>query len=205
MEQITHLQPRAAKPGVFQSASIVVPCHPEGEHPLVGLAELARAGDHAAAVDHYTQPAVSGVFLAQQFGREFAGAVVRARAIAGKLLRDAGIAGPGQLRRPLRQVQARRRFDQRQGAQGGDRVNARTRQKHQPAATLASVFQTIERATQVGVEHIARRAANAGMHTGFGRGLDEHVERAVERLKILPVAHIAMDKLCTQCLQAREI
>ena len=75
MQAVAHLMAAAVKADVFQRTAAQVRIDPKGKNPLVGLAELSRTGQDAAAVDPYGKMECIGVFQGNDFTRQFAGAV----------------------------------------------------------------------------------------------------------------------------------
>src|SRR6185436_8046337 len=56
VQQVAYLQALAAESGVLKLPSEKMPRNQQREYSLVGLAELSRPRDHAAAIDHHRQP-----------------------------------------------------------------------------------------------------------------------------------------------------
>ena len=90
-----------------------------------------------------------------------------------------------------------------QPAQCRDRIDPAGRQEDQSTAVMARIVEAVDRAEEVGVEQIARAAVIAGMDRGLGRALDHQVGRR-QRVEILGVAHVAMDKADAAGAQPRQ-
>ena len=75
MEAVADLVAEAVEADVFQRAAFAPGVDPESEDALVGLAELAGAGHHAAAVDPDREIEGQAVFEGESLGGELGGAV----------------------------------------------------------------------------------------------------------------------------------
>jgi hypothetical protein len=160
VQQVADLLAGPAETLVLERLSKDVGRRPEGEHPLLHLAELAGTGDHAAAIDHRPQSIGIGVLLNDQFRGQLARSVERARQVGGKLLRDAADAGagPGLL---VFHLKARRLLPQAKLLQGSHRVDPRRREKHERARPPARQLQAAQRASEVGLQHVMGGASQA--------------------------------------------
>ncbi len=147
--------------------------HPVGEDALIDLAHLPGTGDHAAAVDHGSQPEGVAVLLDQQLGGELGGAVQRAGAGEREVLGDPGRRGAGhgcvggELETGLG-------LHQRQRPQRGHGIDAAGREKHQVGALAAGQLQAVVGAEQVGLHHVLGRPSNPASAEGSA----EHSTRA---------------------------
>ena len=70
MEVIPHLVPGPAKADVLQGSSSAVGMDPEREDALIGLAELAGSGQHAASIDENGKAKSNPVFQGEDLGCE---------------------------------------------------------------------------------------------------------------------------------------
>jgi hypothetical protein len=90
VEAVADLVAVAAEADVFERATAEVGVEPVGEDALVGAAELAGAGEDAAAVDEDGEVEGLAVFEGEGFAGEFGGAVERDGGGGGEGLGDAG-------------------------------------------------------------------------------------------------------------------
>ena len=132
--------PCAAEADVGERVAEVVGEHPVGEDPLVDLAHLPGAGDHAAAVDHRGDAEPVAVLLDQQLGGELGRAVEGAGALERELLGDARRARRrgtvllgGELEAGLRLLQAAAPPAARPGRRGWSRGRRGRRRRGGPA------------------------------------------------------------------------
>ena len=192
VEEVADLLARAAVADVGERPAEEVAEQPPGEDTLIDLAHLPGAGDHAAAVDHRSQPEGIGVLLDQVLGGELGGAVERAGAGHRERLGDACRPGAGD-RLGLGELEAGLSLLESQLQLRGDRVDAAGGEEDEEGILGPGALEAVEGAEQVGLDRVGG-IGEAGQDRGLGRALDHRLEAAaggqVGGLAHVPVAEL---------------
>src|ERR1043166_6544289 len=177
MQTVAHLITVAAEADVFQWPAAQVSVDPEREDALVVRAELASAGQHAAAVDPHGDVERMRVFERNGLAGGFAGAIERHGWRGRKRFArpgDADSDGHGAVGGEAKRVVVHLN---RQGRKRFLRIDAAGAEKNEPGAMTTAVLQDVDRAPEIVLEQLtrARPAVDASEHARVRRGIDDPV------------------------------
>jgi hypothetical protein len=174
-----------------------------GEHPLVDLAHLPGAGEHAAAVDHRADPERGPVLGGEQLAGELGGAVKGPRPVQREALRHAGRPDPGALLVGV-ELETGLCLAPRRLVQRLEWVDTTRRDEDELGRVAPGQLQAVPRSHEVAVEHVGGVARGAGDRGRLGRALN-HGVHGIEGEQVGGVAHVAVDETDPRVAQARQV
>ena len=197
MEEIADLRPTAAKPDVPERLPVAPGPNPIGDDPLIGLAKLPGAREHAATIDPHRKTEGIGVFQRDELRASLRDPVKRQRRNRRERFRDSPAAQAWRL--PARpRCGSKRPVDCLDGKRGKrrDRVDPARAQKNEPRAVPLAKLEDAERADEIVIHDPERRhhATDPGQHARLG-GTVEHPVDAADSREIVLATDVPLDDL----------
>ena len=172
---------------------------------MIRAAELAGAGEDAAAVDPDREPESGVVFEGQLLRAEFAGAIQRKWCLGGKGFGEAHVGNARVIGGPIHPESLTVR-DEGDVPEGLDAVNARGAEHEEAGVSCSAKLEHVEGANEVVFKQLPAAGATveSGEDAGVGSGVDEpvHVRQALE---VAGLPDIAVKQADAKALEGQSV